>query len=407
MEEPFRDAFGKTSPCLHARGSPLPCLLRCFQAPRCPLPATCCVFIAQSVTMLFAGFQAPRCPLPCYLRCFPDVRCRAICAGICKVLHVRNSASMLFARFSSMFGIRFHAICKVVAHAECVLRLYYKSRLSSHGSSGRLQLLRLYYKSRLSSHGSFACPQHTTFVLQKSTFPPPQRQTFPAMEAPRVPSVLRLYCVLHLYYKSRFPATEAPRVPSIQRLYYKSRLSRHESVLLCLLKSTFQPRKSPAYCVCTAKVDKEHRNTAVLAPAEGLRLHVKKRKNTTVLAPCHASNPAITTLCGFRMVLKTVVFFTFLCVRRHPLRVAGARIMPCRQMLSVPLFRFQAGFQGSAPCARRHRQATRGLPIALLESRFFACMRVMLEHCGLVPSGDSLNCFAFRKFRKTSVARGP
>ena len=73
-----------------------------------------------------------------------------------------------------------------------VLRLYYKSRLSSHGSSGcprrttsvlqsRLSghgnsgrprhTIRLYYKSRLSSYGSSACPRRTTFVLQKIDFP--------------------------------------------------------------------------------------------------------------------------------------------------------------------------------------------------------------------------------------------
>ena len=53
-----------------------------------------------------------------------------------------------------------------------VLRLYYKSRLSSHGSSGCPSVLRLYYKNRLSSQGSSGRPRRTACVLQKSTFQP-------------------------------------------------------------------------------------------------------------------------------------------------------------------------------------------------------------------------------------------
>ena len=120
-----------------------------------------------------------------------------------------------------------------------VLRLYYKSRLSSHGSSGRpRRTLRLYYKSRLSSYGSSAW--RTTFVLQKSTFQPRKLRASPA------------------YYvcttKLDFPATE---VPGVLRLYYTS-------------------RKTNA------------KNAKTL---EGLRLHVKKCKNTRVSAPRQRRKP--------------------------------------------------------------------------------------------------------------------
>ena len=121
---------------------------------------------------------------------------------------------------------------------------------------------------------------------------------FPATEAPGVPGVLYV-CTT----KVDFPATEAPRVRGVLRLYYKSRLSSHGSsacprrTTFVLQKSIFQPRKSPAYCVCTTQVDKKNakhygfRTATTRKPAEGLRLHVKKRKNTMVLAPRQRRNP--------------------------------------------------------------------------------------------------------------------
>ena len=90
--------------------------------------------------------------------------------------------------------------------------------------------------------------------------------------------------------KVDFPATEAPGVRGV-----------------LLQKSTFQPRKlrvSPAYYVCTTKLDfpateaprvrttKVDFGTATTPkPAEGLRSYVKKRKNTRVLALRQRRNP--------------------------------------------------------------------------------------------------------------------
>ena len=144
-------------------------------------------------------------------------------------------------------------------------------------------------KSRLSSHGSSACPRRTTFVLQKSTF------QHGSSGCPRR--------TLRLYYKSRlsshgssacprrtvcttkvdFPATEAPRVRGVLRLYYKSRFSSHGS----LRRTTSVLHKS------TKKTQKHYgfRTATTRKPAEGLRLHVKKRKNTMVLAPRQRRNP--------------------------------------------------------------------------------------------------------------------
>ena len=133
-------------------------------------------------------------------------------------------------------------------------------------------VLRLYYiKSRLSSHGSSGRPRRT----------------------------IRLYTT-----KVDFPATEAPR--GVLRLYYKSRLSSHGSsgrplrTTFVLQNSIFQPRKSPAYYVCTTQVEKQTQKTqkhygfstaTTRKPAEGLRLHVKKRKNTRVSAPRQRRKP--------------------------------------------------------------------------------------------------------------------
>ena len=460
----------KTSPCLHARGTPLPCYLRpdvryhaicgvfqaprcplpcylrCFQAPRCPLPcylrcfraprrpSPCYLRCFQAPRCLLPCylrcFQAPRCPLPCYLRCFSSAQMSVtmICAVFsCAQMSVtmlfavfscaQMSATMLFAVFFGRPDVRYHAMCGVfrrpgrprrttsvlqkvdfpateAPRVRGVLRLYYKSRLSSHGSSGcprrttfvlqksifqprKLCVSAAYYvcttkvdfpateapgvpgvlhvcttKSRLSSHGSSACPRRTAFVLQKVDFPATEapgvpgalyvcttKVDFPATEAPRVRGVLRLYYkkstfqprklrVSAAYYvcttkvdfpateapgvpgvlyvcttKVDFPATEAPRVRGVLRLYYQSRLSSHGSsacprrTTFVLQKSIFQPRKSPAYYVCTTQVDKKNakhygfRTATTRKPAEGLRLHVKKRKNTTVLAPRQRRNP--------------------------------------------------------------------------------------------------------------------
>ena len=171
------------------------------------------------------------------------------------------------------------------------IRLYYKRRLSSHGSSA---CPRAYYvcttKSRLSSHGSSACPWRTTFVLQKSTFQPRKLRVSPA------------------YYTSVLQkSTFQPRKLRVSAAYYvcttKSRLSSHGSsacprrTTFVLQKSIVQPRKSPAYYVCTTQVDKKtqkhygFRAATTRKPAEGLRLHVKKRKSTMVLAPRQRRNP--------------------------------------------------------------------------------------------------------------------
>ena len=170
-------------------------------------------------------------------------------------------------------------------------------------------------KSRLSSHGSSACPRRTTFVLQKSIFQPWKLRVSPAYYT----------CVLQ---KSTFQ----PRKLSVSVAYYvcttKSRPSSHggsacpRRSTFVLQKSIFQPRKSPAYYVCTTQVDKKNAKTLRFShrehaktrrgvtfacqetqkhdgfgtaptpkPAEGLRLYVTKRKNTTVLAPRQRRNP--------------------------------------------------------------------------------------------------------------------
>ena len=210
-----------------------------------------------------------------------------------------------------------------------VLHLCYKSQLSSHGSSRvsvacyvcttkvdfpateapRVRgVLRLYCKkSTLQPRKLRVSPAYYVCILQKVDFPArgvyyicTTKVDFPATEAPGVPDVL------HLYYKSRFPATEAPGVRGVLRLYYKSRLSSHGGSA-CPWRTTFvlqnsivQPRKSSAYYVCTTQVEKKtHKTqnhygfstTTMRKPAEGLRLYVRKCKNTRVLAPRQRRNP--------------------------------------------------------------------------------------------------------------------
>ena len=80
----------------------------------------------------------------------------------------------------------------------------------------------------------------------------------------------------------------------------QSRLSSHDGssgrprrTTFLLHKSTFQPRKSPAHYLCTTENAKHYGfgPATTRKPAEGLRLYVKKRKSTTVLAPRQRRNP--------------------------------------------------------------------------------------------------------------------
>ena len=204
-----------------------------------------------------------------------------------------------------------------------VLRLYYKSRFSSygssacprrttfvlqkidfpsHGSSGRpRRTIRLYYKSRLSSYGSSACPRRTTFVLQKSTFQPRKLRASPA------------------YYicttKLDFPATE---VPGVLRLYYTSRKTNAKNAKNTTVLAP-RPRENPQRgYVCMTRNAKTrgfwHRANAATRrgvtfvcqkrpkhdgfgtaptpkPAEGCLRPRKKVPKTTVLAPRPGDHP--------------------------------------------------------------------------------------------------------------------
>ena len=187
----------------------------------------------------------------------PDVRYHAICGVFMRPGRPRRTTSLLQkVDFPATEAPRVRGVLcvyyksRLSSHGSSGgVRVYYKTRLSSHGSSGCPGVLRLYYKSRLSSHGSSGCPRRTTFVLQKSTFQPRKLRGRP----------------------------------------WRTTFVRQNSI--------FQPRKSPAYCVCTTEVEKNTQqhygfSTATTRkPAEGLRLHVKKRKNTTVLAPRQCRNP--------------------------------------------------------------------------------------------------------------------
>ena len=228
----------------------------------------------KSVTMLFAVFSSAQMSVTMLFAVFSCTQ---------------MSVTMLFAVFSSaqMSVTMLFAVFSCAQGVHGVLRLYYKK---STFQPRKLRVSAAYY----------VC---TTKV------------DFPATEAPGA-SV----CTTKL----DFPATEAPGVPGVLRLCYKSRLSSHGSsgcprrTTSVLQKSTFQPRKlrgrpwrttfvrqnsifqprkSPAYYVCTTQVEKNMQqhygfSTATTRkPAEGLRLHVKKRKNTTVLAPRQRRNP--------------------------------------------------------------------------------------------------------------------
>ena len=181
-----------------------------------------------------------------------------------------------------------------------VLRLYYKSRLSSHGSSGRpRRTIRLYYKSRLSSYGSSAW--RTTSVLQKSTF------------QPRKLRASRAYYVCTT--KLDFPATE---VPGVLRLYYTSRKTNAKNAKNTTVLAP-RPRENPQRgYVCMSRNAKtrgfRHRANAesrrgvtfvcqktqkhhgfgtvpTPKPAEGCLRPRKKVPKTTVLAPRPGDHP--------------------------------------------------------------------------------------------------------------------
>ena len=192
------------------------------------------------------------------------------------------SVTMLFAVFSDAQGVR--GVLYVCAT---------KSRLSSHGSSAcprrtTFVLQNVNYPATGKLRGR---PWRTTFVLQKSTFQTrgssgrPRRTPFVLQKSTFQPRKLRVSAAYYVCTtKIDFPATEAPGVRGVLRLYYK--------------KSTLQPRKSPAYYVCTTRVEKQKTQkhdgfgtATTRKPAEGLRLYVRKRKNTTVLAPRQRRHP--------------------------------------------------------------------------------------------------------------------
>ena len=176
--------------------------------------------------------------------------------------------------------------------ASTLLAAYYvcatKVDFPATEAPGVRGVLHLYYKTRLSSHGSSGCSRRTTFVLQKSTFQPrklrasaayyicTRKVDFPATEAPGVPGVL------HLNYKVDFPATtEAPGVRGVLQLYYTSRLPSHGS-----------PRR-------TTSVLQKTQNTTVTVsvprpredPQRGYVCMSRNAKNTTVFAPRQRRNP--------------------------------------------------------------------------------------------------------------------
>ena len=212
------------------------------------------------------------------------------------------SVTMLFAVFSDAQGVR--GVLYVCATKKVDFPATEAPRVRG--------VLREYYKkSTFQPRKLRASPAYYTSVLQKWTFQLRKLRVcaayyvcttkvdFPATEAPGVPGVLYV-CTT----KVDFPATEAPR--GVLRLYYKSRLSSHGSsgrplrTTFVLQNSIFQPRKSPAYYVCTTQVEKQTQKTqkhygfstaTTRKPAEGLRLHVKKRKNTRVSAPRQRRKP--------------------------------------------------------------------------------------------------------------------
>ena len=220
-----------------------------------------------SVTMLFAVLSSVRYHALCGVFERPDVRYHAICGvfmrpdvryhaicGVFKRPDVRYQANCgVFMRPD----VRYHAICGVFRRPGCprratsVLQTVDFPATEAPRVRGVLGVLRLCYKSRLSSHGSSACPWRTTFVLQKSTFQPRKLRASPA------------------YYvcttKLDFPATE---VPGVLRLYYT------------VEKQTQKTQKHYGFSTATTR-----------KPAEGLRLHVKKRKNTRVSAPRQRRKP--------------------------------------------------------------------------------------------------------------------
>ena len=262
---------------------------------------------------------------PWYLPCVWNQRIRGAWRGICDgFMETANSGTMVFAMrcFQTPRASAAYHVCTT------------KSRLSSHGSSAcprRITfcttkvdcpateapgvpgvffvctteapcvrgVLHFATISRLFSHGSSGCPRRTVRLYYKSRLSShgssacPRRTTFVLQKSTFQPRQLR---VSPAYYicttKVDFPAAEAPRVRAVLRLCYKSRLSRHGRSG-CPRRTTFvlpyvdfpatEAPGVPVYYICTRKVD----FLATEVPGV-LRLCYKrrqKRKNTTVLAP--------------------------------------------------------------------------------------------------------------------------
>ena len=157
--------------------------------------------------MLFARFNAGGIPLPCYLRGFRSCRNSASML-FARFSSMRNSASMLFARFSRARNSASMLCARFSCMRNSASMLFARFSCTRNEASGVRGVLRLYHKSRVSSHGR---PRRTTFVLQKPTFQA-QRQCSDTLQHAR--SLQRVRQATQEYAKTHSGSAPTRTIPA-------------------------------------------------------------------------------------------------------------------------------------------------------------------------------------------------
>ena len=139
----------------------------------------------MSVTMLFAVFSSTQMSVTMLFAVFS---CAQGVRGVLRLYYKKSTFQPRKLRVSAVYYVCTTKIDFPATEAPGASVAYYicttKLDFPATEAPGVPGVLRLYYKSRLSSHGSSAYPRCTTSVLQKSTFQPrklrgrPWRTTF-------------------------------------------------------------------------------------------------------------------------------------------------------------------------------------------------------------------------------------
>ena len=289
----------------------------------------------------------------CELFDIPEFESHDVCEGFDIPEFESHDICEVFAhaefRFHAVYEVlkhaefRFHAICEVFKHAGFrfhaiggALRLCYKRSLKLRASAAYYICITKFDFPATEAPGS-GCPRRTASA--QVDFPATKLRASAAYDFPATEFPAYYVCTT----KVDFPATEAPGVRARRTTFLlekstfqprttselQSRLSSHDGSFRGILQLYYTSRisghGSPRRTTSVLQKTQKHYGfgpATTRKPAEGLRLYVKKRKNTTVLRRANAeTRRGATFVCQ-----KTQKHTTVLAPRqrRNPQRVVGA-----------------------------------------------------------------------------------